>query len=202
MPAAIETSTALYLYGAEPAMTAVASRATQRREQVISTELLRLAQRQNQIIIRGWQPPESQDQYLTAASLPYGAMSTAPDATIPSEEPKTQADRTIAQLVQFGALDADWDGNEAAKPLPFSLKDAQQFIRALAPESVIPRPALHADGHAILFVRGPDTYAELEFLGNKRISFYARRGGQEWSDEIDFAGRTLPAGLSQIGLAV
>jgi hypothetical protein len=93
--------------------------------------------------------------------------------------------------------DEDDDGNKV-----YSLKDARTFMRSLSPESIIPRPALHADGHAILFVREPDVYAELEFLGNNKISFYVRRGEQKWSDEISFDGQSLPEGLSQIGLSL
>jgi hypothetical protein len=180
-------------------MTAIFSRPSQRRELTITREalgpdLLSRLQPPLQLIIRD-APPKVAQQSITEAS-PFGAGSTSPGATIGSE-PKTLADRTIAQLLQFANMEADWDGNDAAK-----LSDAREFIRALAPESAIPRPALHADGHAILFLRGPETYAELEFLGKKRIGFYARRGEHEWSDEIDFDGRTLPHGLSQIGLAI
>jgi|SRR5262245_1106545 len=199
-----EASTAVYLYSAEPSMTAVASRMAQRREQaipadeqIISAEILSFAQWwRMQTVPREMQTAQSRELGVAIGST----MSASSGASL--EEPRTQADRAVSQLIQFERLQADWDGNEAAKPLPFSLKDAREFVRALAPESVIPRPALHADGHAILFLRGPDVYAELEFLGRKRISFYARRGRQQWSDEIDFDGRTLPEGLSQIGFAI
>ena len=199
-----EASTAVYLYSAEPSMTAVASRMDQRREQaipadeqIISAEILSFAQWwRMQTVPREMQTAQSRELGVAIGST----MSASSGASL--EEPRTQADRAVSQLIQFERLQADWDGNEAAKPLPFSLKDAREFVRALAPESVIPRPALHADGHAILFLRGPDVYAELEFLGRKRISFYARRGRQQWSDEIDFDGRTLPEGLSQIGFAI
>jgi len=185
-------------------MTAVASRMAQRREQaipadeqIISAEILSFAQWwRMQTVPREMQTAQSRELGVAIGST----MSASSGASL--EEPRTQADRAVSQLIQFERLQADWDGNEAAKPLPFSLKDAREFVRALAPESVIPRPALHADGHAILFLRGPDVYAELEFLGRKRISFYARRGRQQWSDEIDFDGRTLPEGLSQIGFAI
>jgi hypothetical protein len=221
MPTAIEVSTAAYLYGAEPSMTAIASRAAQRREgllggqtEAIPAEIIWLEQRGPQAI-----PTEDQTVLLWQAQQ-YAAMSESharearavtacvvqPGVTFVASgapvEPKTQADRTVAQLLEFERLEADWDGHQAAKPLAFSLKDARIFIRALAPESIIPRPALHADGHAILFLRGPDKYAELEFLGGARIGFYARRGEREWSDEVFFDGCTLPEGLLQIGLAI
>jgi hypothetical protein len=207
MPA-IEASTTVYLYTAEPSMTALASRVTQRREEAIpgTEEQIRFLdfvsrdEWRRQIKPRDIQTAQTEEQGVATANTRAGAISVW--ASPLPEEPKTQADRTVSQLIQFQHLHADWDGNEAAKPLPFSLRDARKFVRALAPESIIPRPALHADGHAILFFRGPDVYAELEFLGNKRISFYARRGGRQWSDEFDFDGRTLPEGLLQIGFAV
>lgn len=114
----------------------------------------------------------------------------------------TPADSTIGQLVRLGKLEADWDGNDAAKPLDYSIKDARFFLRKLSPGSVIPRATLHADGHAILFVRQPDLYAELEFLGNNKIGFFARRGDQKWGDEFSFDGRSLPDGLRQIGFSL
>jgi hypothetical protein len=181
MPA-VETATAFYLYGAEPSMTAMSSRAAQQQVLFIPN-----------VSRRPMATPES--------ATNIEGTSTAQEDVIPTESQLTQADLMIAQLLRMEQLDANWDGSEAAKPLEFSLKDACAFIRALAPESVIPRPALHADGHAILFLRGQNVYAELEFLGNKRIGYYARRGGQEWSDETDFDGRTLPEGLSQLGFA-
>jgi hypothetical protein len=193
MLGALEASTALYLYTAEPSMTATSSRETQRREQLIASEMWRRALARRASV--EFEFPE----IGTVSEQPTSANTFSTGPSIPSEEPKTVADRAIAQLLGFEHLDSDWDGNHAAKPLAFSIKAARQFIRALAPESVVPRPALHADGHAILFIRGADSYAELEFLGGRRIGYYARRGGQEWSDEFDFDGHTIPAGLSQTG---
>jgi hypothetical protein len=95
------------------------------------------------------------------------------------------------------------DGSGAARPSPESLKDAREFIRSLAPESVFPRPALHADGNAVLLLRDADTYAEIEFLGGKKIGFYARRGRDEWADETSFGGASLlPSPMSQLGFAI
>ncbi len=197
MPGAIETSTALHLYTAQPSMTAISSRDAQHQEEVFTREMWRrLLSLQDAALAK------DREETLAEMVLPLGATSTDTDYQLPAEEPKTEADRAVAQLFRFERLDADWDGHEAAKPLDFSIKEARDFIRALAPESIIPRPALHADGHAILFTRGADLYAELEFLGGRRIGFYARRGEHQWSDEFYFNGRTIPEGLSRIGFAI
>jgi hypothetical protein len=128
--------------------------------------------------------------------------SVAHEAIASADYPCTAADLAVAQLLRMATWGTDWDGSGAAKPLDFSLKEARSFIRTLAPESVVPQPALHAGGHAILFVNSADVYAEVEFLGGHRIGFYARRGGQEWTDEIDFDGRSLPEGLLRAGFVV
>ena len=120
----------------------------------------------------------------------------------PAAERQTAADRTVSQLLQFERLQSDWDGSGAGKPIAASLKDAREFIRRLTPESTIPMATLHADGHAVLLVTGADAYAEIEFLGDKRLGYFARRDGQEWGDEVFFNGGNLPAGLPEIGFAI
>jgi hypothetical protein len=120
----------------------------------------------------------------------------------PSPVGAAPVDLAIRQLLGMAKWEADWDGNGAEKPIAASLKDARGFLRCLAAASAIPKPALDADGHAILFLRGDDIYAELEFLEGRRIDFYARRDSREWSDEFSFDGRTLPEGLSHVGLIV
>jgi hypothetical protein len=202
MLSTLEASTALYLYNAEPSMTAaITSRDAPTRERLVAEQLLtqlwRRAFFERQLETQNLPISKNRSKLVEANTV--GVTATA---VIQAEEPKkTQADRTVAQLLGFENLEANWDGNDAAKPLDFSINDARAFIRALAPESIIPHPALHADGHAILFIRGPDSYTELEFLGNHKIGFYARRDKQEWGEEFFFDGRTLPAGLSEMGFA-
>jgi hypothetical protein len=180
---AAATAVAIHLYAEEPNITALAQRSAQQR--VL------------------WIPPEFSNVNGTFRPVATAeGVSTVQKNVVSVQSQLTKADLITAQLLRMEQWDSDWDGSGAAKPLPLSRKDARAFIRTLAPESIIPRPALHADGHAILFMRGPDTYAELEFLGNQRIGFYARWGGQEWADEIEFDGCTIPEELLQIGFVV
>jgi hypothetical protein len=159
--------------------------------------VLRRAQHRVLLIVPG--PSQDRGTFV----VPAGQLgTTVADAQSSPPSEQSAADIAVGQLLRMAAWDEDWDGNQAAKPLGFSLRQAREFIRALSVESAIPRPALHADGHAILFIRRPDVYAELEFLGDQRISYFARRGTEEWSDEFSFAGRPLPHGLLEVGLAV
>ena len=158
-----------------------------------------------QAYVRLVEPQEALPPWLVVET----SLAKSPSDTRPAEVKLPQlntapsrADAAIAQLMRLEKLEADWDGSEAAKPIDYSIKEARSFIRNLSPESIIPRATLHADGHAILFVREPDLYAEIEFLGDNRIGFYARRGEEKWSDEFSFDGRSLPEGLSKIGLCL
>jgi hypothetical protein len=183
MPA-IEAVTALYLASAEPSLTSLGSRIAQRRERI-------------------WGRSDFAPSSTTYRALPEFDLSpTVRELPDFSMSPLSQADRVIFSLQRFEKLTADWDGNGGEQPSLVSIRDARDFIRSLAPESAIPRATLHADGHVILFLRAANSYAELEFLGNRKIGYYARRGQQEWSDEIEFLGQALPRGLSDVGFIV
>lgn len=182
MPISVETYDSSMSDDAARDMTAVASRPAQIVESVLAEAFV---------------PPGA-----TLVRALYSTQTATMQTQIPNDEPATAADRAVADLVRFAALDSNWDGNNAARPIGQSLLEARHFIRSLSPESIIPSAALHADGHAVLLLQKGNAYAELEFLGEKRIGFYARRDGQEWGEEFVFTGGGLPEGLSVVGLSI
>jgi hypothetical protein len=150
--------------------------------------------------IRSFRDFPSQPSQPTQA-LPdlHNLAGTVEVVPAPQQE-RTKADASVAQLIKFENLAENWDGFGAAKPDRSSIRAARAFIRSLAPESVIPQPALHADGSAILFFRDAHTYAELEFSGSK-VEFFARRGEKEWASEFQ-VGAPLPTALFEIGFSI
>jgi hypothetical protein len=142
---AIETATMIYLYNAVPSPTA----AQPAQERVL--------------FLLPSDAPRANATFMaeTGSQGVYAVQDTIPATT---NYPRAPADLVVAQLLRMEKWNADWDGNGAAKPSEFSLKDARAFIRALSPESIIPQATLHADGHTILFVNSAEDYAELEFL--------------------------------------
>jgi hypothetical protein len=135
-------------------------------------------------------------------ALPFAENAAGTLKAVPSSVPvETKADTAVGQLRKFERLSKDWDGYGAAKPVKASVDAARAFIRSLAPESIVPQPALHADGNAILFYSADDVYAELEFVGTTTVEFFARRGDREWSSDFQVGG-PLPAALSEIGFSI
>ena len=146
-----------------------------------------------------------QNIFLLFPAKDLGTTSDVQDAVnaslVVNEPRKTQPDLAIRQLLQLAELPYNWDGCGAEKPNKDSIREARRFVRALAPRSRVPRPTLHANGDALLFLRDDDGYTEIEFYSNRRFGYYARRGNKEWAGEdIYFDGFELPTGLKEIGL--
>lgn len=204
MPTAIETAAAAYFAHAEPTFFLGRSRPAQRHVRLVDDQFA------NDPTFGNAHETLFDDSgtYFFGDKTQSGFVvfdDVAETVAVPSAiapEKTTRADDAIFQLLRLEQLEDNWDGSGAAKPLRYSLEAARQFIRALSPESEIPRSALHADGHAILFLRDKNKYAELEFVGDSKISFYARLGGEEWGDDFIFDGSSLPLALTEIGFAI
>jgi hypothetical protein len=181
MLSATEAATVAYFSQAEAATTWAAMRAVAAHVRPYEESLVRHCYSPTQAL------PDSRNIADTIEAVPT-----------PQQEP-SRADAIISQLIKFERLADDWDGYGAAKPDANSIRAARAFIRSLSPESVVPQPALHADGNAILFLKDTDAYVELEFLGSK-VEFFARRGDTEWASEFSL-GMPLPAALSEIGFS-
>ena len=102
----------------------------------------------------------------------------------PPPQARTQADISVAALLAFQHLGADWDGLGAKEPNLRSIRFAHEFLRKLSTDSRIPTPALYVNGNVLLFVADPDSYGEIESYENCRVGYYICHGGKEWSNEI------------------
>jgi len=120
----------------------------------------------------------------------------------PPPQPRTQADISVAALLAFQHLGADWDGRGAKEPNLQSIRFAHAFIRKLSADSRIPTPVLHANGNVLLFVNDPDRYGEIEFYDSGRVGYYICQSGIEWSNEIALSGSQLPGGFPEIGFRI
>ena len=172
----------IHLVNAEPSVTAIASRRAQTRAYVLPSVL-----------------PQSNSTATTNASS--AAIGETQRAIPIVDAPQSAIDVSVSQLLKLQDLSDNWDGYGAAKPKRESMDAAHKFLRSLALESVIPRPALHADGNAILFFTQGERQAQIEFLDQDTAEFFAKRGDEEWSDVLKVDG-SLPKGLLEIGFSI
>lgn len=118
------------------------------------------------------------------------------DSLLDSARETTDREHAIAQIRSWSSLRADWDGEGAAAPIAESLADAEEFACALDHRHIAPEPMLHTSGKAGLYWRNDDLYADLEFLGSRRIAFYYEKTGPKGTDRlkglVHFDGTNLP----------
>lgn len=110
-----------------------------------------------------------------------------------TERQTTSRERVAGELRSWGLLTADWDGEGAAMPNVRSLKEAVSFIGLLDEDSVLPEPMLHASGHAGLFWKDGNLYADIEFLGDGRVAYYIERHGDKHKGVLKFDSQKMPA---------
>lgn len=104
----------------------------------------------------------------------------------------TPAERAIGEFRRWNELAANWDGEGAEAPLQNSLREASAFACLLADARVVD-PMLHANGHAGLYFRTAELYADIEFLGDGRAAYYVERNGGKHKGVVNFDSKEMPA---------
>lgn len=112
-----------------------------------------------------------------------------------SDRPTTLREKLIGEIRSWALLKEDWDGERAPIPLTSSLKEAVAFARLLGEGDVLPEPMLFASGRAGLFWDQKKLYADLEFLGDGRISYFIERQGDKHKGVLKFDSKEMPVVL-------
>ena len=105
----------------------------------------------------------------------------------------TPREKLIGEVRRWNLLKANWDGEGAAVPVARSLKEAVSFIRLLVEVDTLPEPMLHASGHAGLFWKDDNLYADIKFLGDGRVAYYIERQGDKHKGVLNFDSKKMPA---------
>lgn len=110
-----------------------------------------------------------------------------------TDRPTTSLEKLVGELRGWQSLTANWDGEGAAVPDAKSLKEAVSFVRLLGERDPLPEPMLHASGHAGLFWKDDNLYADIEFLGDRRIAYYIEHQGDKHKGVVKFDSQNMPA---------
>ncbi|MDP3251311.1 MAG: hypothetical protein Q8M77_05310 [Hydrogenophaga sp.] len=103
----------------------------------------------------------------------------------PIERETSEQERIIAELRRLNLLEANWDGEGAAVPIPSSLKLAVNFVCSMGRNDSMPEPMLHPSGEAGLFWSDDNLYGDLKFLGDGRVAYFIRRGESRHKGVVD-----------------
>ena len=105
------------------------------------------------------------------------------NATVFGYRPTTERERLIGQIRTWGLLGANWDGDGGDAPNLASLRQACLFVNLLSRGVPMPEPMLHASGRAGLYWNQEGLYADLEFIGDGRVSYYIERRNAQGKDK-------------------
>ncbi|MBI5116475.1 hypothetical protein HZA56_08385 [Candidatus Poribacteria bacterium] len=109
------------------------------------------------------------------------------------DRPTTLSEKITGELRSWSLLSANWDGEGAVTPDARSLKEAVSFVRLLGEGDTLPEPMLHASGHAGLFWKDDNLYADIKFLGDGRVAYYIERQGDKHKGVLKFNSQKMPA---------
>lgn len=106
----------------------------------------------------------------------------------------TTQERLIGEIRSWALFDSNWDGEGAVAPMVSSLKESVAFVRLLDNAAELPDPMLMNTGHAGLFWKTDNLYADLEFLGDGRIAYFIEQEGEgKHKGVVKFDSKKMPA---------
>lgn len=150
---------------------------------------------------------------LTAATLLFALNAGVPATLLPRDGSATgEADSLNRQLVmplaQFGHLLAEldelrdfqpgWDGLGSISPSADSIDDAIAFLELLPYGVATPDVTASADGEVGIYWNTSDSYIDVGFKGDSRISYYASARGYHAEDIRPFDRASLPDDLLRV----
>ncbi len=107
----------------------------------------------------------------------------------------TSKEKIIGELRLLNLMSANWDGEDAVKPNLSAIKDAVSFARNLDDKFYMPEPMLHETGNVSLYWNTKDSYADIEFLGEKRFAYFIKHEEDKHKGVCKINDEKMPAVL-------
>lgn len=107
-------------------------------------------------------------------------------------------DLLIQEIDAYADREAGWDGYEAIRISPKSIRDTQEFIAALPEGLTPPRDQPCSDGEVSLVWRERERFAEIGFPGDGTFYWFATDGDRKDRDDDIPIRRGLPLHLQEI----
>jgi hypothetical protein len=127
-----------------------------------------------------------------------GASVLVVDDSTQVVRPTTDREEIIGELRSYKFLANNWDGEGANKPSSTAIEEAVSFINGLSEENPNLEAMLHASGHAGLYWNGNGLYADIEFTGNGRLTYYIESGKGKHKGIIEYTKGDIPLVLATL----
>ena len=114
------------------------------------------------------------------------------------DRPTTACEQVIGELRSQKFLANNWDGEGAHAPDFASIEEAVSFLNGLTEEQPVPEAMLHASGHAGLYWNEGDLYADIEFTGNGRLTYYIESGKDKHKGTVEYTKGGIPPVLATL----
>jgi hypothetical protein len=134
------------------------------------------------------------DTGSTSAKTSLATSVGVEGAVFDADRQTTGIEEAVGELRSWKSLTANWDGEGALSPNEQSINAAISFLNALDPRAIGPEPMLLSSGRAGLFWQTDALYADLEFTGEGRITYYIEQKNiGKHKGVVVFDGEKLPA---------
>ena len=110
----------------------------------------------------------------------------APGTTVHSDL-SIEESRLRAKLESYGELEDDWDGEGATAPSKAAVGDVLKFLDARPDGIPLPLPEVASIGDIGIYWDHDSIFAEVQFEGDRKYSFYAQR--TETRETVEEYGR-------------
>lgn len=109
------------------------------------------------------------------------------------DRPTTPLEEIVGEIRGWSLLSSNWDGEGAAGPQEASLREAVAFVKSLGFNISLPEPMLLSSGRAGLYWNDGNLYADLEFTGSGRVTYYIEhRESGKHKGFANFDSRQMP----------
>jgi hypothetical protein len=104
----------------------------------------------------------------------------------------TPKEHLVADLRNWLLWTSNWDGEGAKAPDAAAIGYAVNFVFGLDARIPMPEPMLFPSGNAGLFWETDQIYADLEFFGDGRLTYFVKRPEGRHKGVVKYEGKNIP----------
>lgn len=110
----------------------------------------------------------------------------------------TSQECSVGEIRSWALWSMDWDGEGALAPNQHSITQSVAFVRLIDSHVEVPEPMLLASGNVAVYWRREGYYFELEFHGDKGVSYFAETDDGRHKGMVKFDENEIPLVLKAI----